>query len=120
MRHAMRRRPLVLVESLPFDRVLKTLGEAAAELVPVVDVAGRFKGIISYDEVKNALYDPSLRGLVIAGDLTTPVDDPLAPDEPVAVALEHMDRYRVNAWPVVEEGRLLGMVRRADVYGLLR
>jgi signal-transduction protein with cAMP-binding, CBS, and nucleotidyltransferase domain len=31
-----------------------------------------------------------------------------------------MDRHRVHAWPVVEDGRLLGMVQRSDVYGLMR
>jgi hypothetical protein len=31
-----------------------------------------------------------------------------------------MDAHRVHAWPVVEAERLLGMVRRSDVYALLR
>jgi Kef-type K+ transport system membrane component KefB/CBS domain-containing protein len=120
VRHVMRRRPQVVTASLPFERVLKALGETGAELVPVLDADGRFEGVISYDEVKSALYDPMLRGLVIAEDLTTPVDDPLPPNAPVAEALERMDRHRVHSWPVVENGVLLGMVRRSDVYGMMR
>jgi CBS domain-containing protein len=118
--HVMRRRPQVLMASLPFERVLKALGETGAELVPVLDGTGRFEGVISYEEVKNALYDPVLRGLVIAEDLTIPVDDPLAPDAPLSEALERMDLHRVHSWPVVAEGCLLGMVRRSDIYGTLR
>ena len=118
--HAMRRRPTTLTEALPFERVLKTLAETHADLLPVLDAEGRFAGIVSYDEVKNALYDPTLRDLVIAGDLATPVDDPLDPDAPLPSALELMDRHQVHSWPVVRDGRLLGMMRRSDAYALLR
>jgi CBS-domain-containing membrane protein len=31
-----------------------------------------------------------------------------------------MDRHRVQSWPVVEEGRLVGVARRSDLYGLMR
>ncbi len=118
--HAMRRRPVTLTVSLPFARVLKALAETHADLLPVLDAEGHFKGIISYDEVKNALYDPSLRDLVIAGDLTTRVDDPLDPEMSVAAALELMDRHQVHSWPVVRDGELLGMMRRSDAYALVR
>jgi Kef-type K+ transport system membrane component KefB/CBS domain-containing protein len=118
--HAMRRRPAVLLESLAFERVLKSLAETHADLLPVVDAEGRFKGIISYDEVKNALYDPALRALVIAEDLTTPVEDALDPNAPLPAALEIMDRHKVHSWPVVEGDQLLGMMRRSDAYALMR
>jgi len=120
VRHAMRRRPVVLLESLAFERVLKALAETHADLLPVVDAEGRFKGIISYDEVKNALYDPALRALVIAEDLTNPVDDALDPNAALPAALEIMDRHQVQSWPVVEGDQLLGMMRRSDAYALMR
>jgi Kef-type K+ transport system membrane component KefB/CBS domain-containing protein len=116
----MRRRPASIAEALPFQAVLKVLAETHADLLPVVDAAGRFKGVVSYDEVKHVLYDPALRDIVIAGDLTTPVDDPLAPDTPLAEALESLDRRGVHSWPVVKEGRLAGVVRRSDAYALVR
>jgi Kef-type K+ transport system membrane component KefB/CBS domain-containing protein len=118
--HAMRRRPRTVSEALPFESVLKSLGETGADLLPVVDHDGLFKGVISYEEVKNTLYDPVLRGLVIAEDLTSAVDDALAADSPLDVALETLDRHRVQSWPVVDGDRLLGVVRRTDIYGLMR
>ena len=57
---------------------------------------------------------------MIAGDLTEPVADPLAPDDSLAVALEHMDNHQVHCWPVVDDGRLAGVMRRADLYSLMR
>lgn len=116
----MRRRPASIPEALPFQGVLKVLAETHADLLPVVDAEGRFRGVVSYEEVKHALYDPALRDIVIAGDLTTPVNDPLTPDTPLAQALEWLDRRGANSWPVVKEGRLVGVVRRSDAYGLVR
>ena len=94
--------------------------ESSAVLLPVVDVEGHFKGVISYEEVKNTLYDPILRDLVIAEDLTSSVDDALTTTTPLAAALEILDRHRVQSWPVIEDDRLLGMVRRTDIYALMR
>ncbi len=118
--HAMRRRPRFVSESLSFERVLKALGETGADLLPVIDHDAYFKGVISYEEVKNTLYDPFLRGLVIAEDLTSSVDDALDPDASLAKALEVLDRHRVQSWPVVKDRQLLGIVRRTDIYAMMR
>lgn len=118
--HAMRRRPKTVDPSLSFERVLKLLAETGADLLPVVDAKGNFKGVISYEEVKNTLYDPVLRHLVIAEDLTSTIDDPLAPDTTLPAALELLDRHRVQSWPVIGDDRLLGVVRRTDIYSLMR
>jgi Kef-type K+ transport system membrane component KefB/CBS domain-containing protein len=118
--HAMRRRPRFVPETLSFERVLKALGETGADLLPVLDHDAHFKGVISYEEVKNTLYDPFLRGLVIAEDLTSNVEDALDPDESLARALEVLDRHRVQSWPVVKDRKLLGIVRRTDIYAMMR
>ena len=120
VRHAMRRRPRLVTEAAPFERVLRALSETGTDLLAVVDSEGGFKGVISYDEVKSALYDPVLRDLVVAEDLTDSIDDSLGPESSLSSALETMDRHRVQSWPVVQEGRLLGMVRRTDVYAMMR
>jgi CBS domain-containing protein len=120
VRHAMRRRPRVVSEGLSFERVLKALGETGTDLLPVVDAHDRFKGVISYDEVKNTLFEPALRDLVIAEDLTSSIGDPLEPESSLAAALEIMDRRQVHSWPVVEDDLLVGMVSRTDLYSLMR
>ncbi len=118
--HVMQRRPQTVSAGLPFERVLKALGETGAEMVPVLDADGCFEGVISYEEVKNALYDPALRDLVVASDLATALPDPLAPDASLGDALAHMDARGVHSWPVVDDDRLVGVVRRSDVYRLVR
>ena len=97
-------------------------GGLATELLlgPHTEVPLRALGVISYEEVKNTLYDPMLRDLVIAGDLTSVVEDPLEPESSLATALEVMDRHRVQSGPGVEDQRLLGSVSRTDLYSLMR
>ena len=120
LRHAMLRRPQTVGPADSFERVLKLLGENDSDLLPVVEPDGSLAGVISYAEVKNALYDPMLRDVVIAEDLTAPVEEPLSPEDSLAVALERMDPQRLQSWPVVEGGKLKGMVRRSDIYALMR
>ena len=120
VRHAMRRRPQTVPPAAPFERVLKILGETDSDLLPVVEESGRLAGVISYAEVKNALYDPMLRNVVIAEDLTTPIEAPLDPEDSLTVALERMDAHQLQSWAVVEDGNLKGMVRRSDIYALMR
>jgi len=93
-------------ESLSFERVLKALGETGADLLPVIDHDAYFKGVISYEEVKNTLYDPFLRDLVIAEDLTSSVDDALDPGASLTKALEVLDRHRVPQ--MMARGNLTG------------
>lgn len=119
VRDVMRRRPEVLPAEAPFSRVLHALAEPGSGDLPVVDAEGRLVGVISYDEVKSTFYDPGLRALLIAADLSVEVPDPLHPGDSLAHALELIDRRGATSWPVVEEERLVGSVRRADVYGLL-
>ena len=120
VRHAMRRRPRVVSEGLSFERVLKALGETGTDLLPVVDAHDRFKGVISYDEVMNTLYEPALRDLVVADDLRSDIGNPLEPESSLVAALEIMDRHQVHSWPVVEDENLVGMVSRTDLYSLMR
>jgi predicted transcriptional regulator len=61
-----------------------------------------------------------LRNVVIAEDLTIAVGEPLAPEDSLAHALARMDQRQLQSWPVVENGILLGMVRRSDLYALIR
>jgi Kef-type K+ transport system membrane component KefB/CBS domain-containing protein len=119
VRHAMHRAPGTARANLTFDGVLKILGEVGSDLLPVVDESEALVGVISFSETKDILYDPSLRDLVIAEDLAQPVCEPLVPNLSLQEALRRMDAMHVHSWPVVEDGRLVGMLKRRDVYSTL-
>ncbi|MDP6370397.1 MAG: CBS domain-containing protein, partial [Planctomycetota bacterium] len=82
--------------------------------------AGELLGLISFQELKDIIYDPHLRDLVIAADLMNPLTRPLEPETSLQEALDLLDKQHAQSWPVTEDGRLYGMLRRQDVYAVLR
>lgn len=119
VRHVMRRAAGVARANTPFAQVLALVSEAGSDVLPVTDHAGNLIGMISFADIKDILYDPTLRTLVIAEDLMQPLEEPVPPELPLRQALALMDSRRVHSVPVCEGRRLLGMLRRSDAYSTL-
>lgn len=81
---------------------------------PVV-TGGRLVGLVGVDDVRRVRQDEWERSRV--GDVMKPVADlqTLPPDADGSVALDALGRPDVDELPIVEEGRLVGMVRRRDL-----
>jgi CBS domain-containing protein len=119
-----------------------SLRDAAAELsrrrvsgMPVVDDDGRVIGVISEADVlakeqsapdqpagaiarllkRDESDDPSRFGAVTVGEAMTKPAVSVEPQWPVAVAADKMLEGGVNRLPVVQQGRLIGIVTRADL-----
>lgn len=106
--------------NLTFDRVLESLSKSGSDVLPVVDDLDHLVGVLSFHDVKDLLYDPHVRELVIAQDLMSPILDALAPDMALAEALTLLDRKNVQSWPVADQGKLVGVLRRTDAYSAVR
>jgi CBS domain-containing protein len=128
------------------ETVLKALREHELQGVPVVNEGGRCVGIITESDLVIAGEDADLHlphyfelfgGLVFieplrhfeerlrkavaatAEDMMTPDPVTIAPDASVEEAARLISRKRHDRIPVVEHGRLLGMVTRIDVLAAL-
>lgn len=119
VRHVMLRAQDKALANTPFEEVLKLVSEIGSDLLPVTDDHGTLLGVISFNDIKDIIYDPHLRNLVIAEDLMKPLEDPVGPEFPLRRALELMDARHVHSIPVVEKGRLIGMIKRKDAYSTL-
>jgi CBS domain-containing protein len=132
----------------PVERVLAVLSEHELHGVPVISDGGRCVGIITeadlvlageeqdlhlphYVELFGGLifleshrhFEERLRKAVAAtaADMMTPDPITIAPDATVAEAARVIAESRHNRLPVVEHGRLVGVVTRLDVLeGLTR
>jgi CIC family chloride channel protein len=120
VRHLARRAPECVRENLPFERVLKAMGEAHLDQLPVVNEDSDLLGLISFQEVKEILYDPHLRDLVNSADLMNTVERTLEPEASLQEALALLDEQHAQSWPVTEGARLYGVLRRHDVYSVYR
>jgi CBS domain-containing protein len=122
----------------PLREVARVLDEHRISGVPVVDEAGTLLGVVSEaDFLVEAQGGPAVvRRSPIArlfgrdGDARSPGDRHFAstaselmtspvitigPDELIADAAALMTKERINRLPVVEEGKLVGIVTRADL-----
>ena len=75
-------------------------------------------GIVTMEELKQCLADPSMAGWVVAFDLMRPAPDKLLPDTSLPDALRHMRETGLECLPVVaaaEPGAYLGMIEMQAV-----
>jgi len=114
---------LVTVEPrAPLTHVLHVLNHKGVRHVPVVE-RGRLVGIISDRDIKSALTlslgpagPDSCRS---AGQIMTREPITIAPMFPVEEAARIMVANRISALPVVDGGRLVGIVTETDLLRLL-
>jgi CBS domain-containing protein len=133
----MTRSVLSVSPETPLKEVARLLVEHRISGLPVVDDTGRVIGVISEGDLlvkeqrRDAIHHRPLarvfgdsaetRQLLAKAEASTAGDAMTAPaitiesDRPVSVAAARMIERKVNRLPVTEQGRLAGIVTRADV-----
>lgn len=84
---------------------------------PVVDAEGRLVGVLSNRDCLGASFGASYHqdlGGTVADHMSSPVET-LTPDRDVIEVAEMFVRGRYRRYPVVEGGRLVGLVSRHDI-----
>ena len=127
----MTRDVVTVAPETPFKEVVQTLENHHISAVPVV-TDGRIVGIVSEadllpkEERLVRRFGPLLEGprhrksrvkgagTLAAEVMTSPVVT-VAPQTALCVAARLMDRHSVKRLPVIEEGRLVGIISRADL-----
>lgn len=106
--HIMTRRVITAGPGMSIGEATRILSECHISGLPVVDEEGRVIGVFSATDAI------SKRGDVV-GDVMTAPAITVEPDtsmEEVAALLSAKD---INRLPVIEEGRLVGIICRADI-----
>jgi acetoin utilization protein AcuB len=116
------RDPVIVGPRATLAQVLRVLNRKGIRHVPVVD-GGRLVGIISDRDVKSALAlsrgPEGAESSRTASQVMTRDPITIAPMFPVEEAAQLMVVNRISALPVVEGGRLVGMVTETDLLQLL-
>ena len=117
--HIMRRNVEVISNRAPFDEVLKALGHSRYDRLPVVNDQNELVGVIKYADIANTLFDPNLRNLVVADNITTNVRLMLNPEDSLEKAMAALKNYPNDTYfLVVEQSNpksLVGIVRHNDL-----
>lgn len=89
--------------------------------LPVVD-GGKLVGIVTKSDLYAALgpvdnvEQYAARGRKAIGAIMTPNPSTVGPDEPLEAAAAVMYRKRISGLPVVEDGKLAGVITESDVF----
>lgn len=134
VRDIMRQDVITVRPETPLKEVARILIEHRISGLPVVDAEGRVLGVVSEGDLivkERETERPRLLGALLggrhlrvelakveartAGDAMTSPPITIEPGAPVRAAAALMIERQVNRLPVVEDGRLVGIVTRADV-----
>jgi len=102
------------------QRARNMLAHLGIDTIAVADVDGRYLGTVTsaaLDHVAasaNQAASPPGAGIV-AGDLASGSLDPVRPDEYLAESLERFLAHPVDALPVVQDGRVVGLLTQSDL-----
>lgn len=118
----MRRSVDGIAESADFNAVVHFVEHSHDNTFPVVDDDRCVVGLIRFDLLNQAFFDPHSDHLVRAGDLATPPDLLLHPSQPVRDAVDLFRQTSDDCVAVVTDDaphRLVATVRRSDLTSLL-
>jgi CBS domain-containing protein len=126
--HVMTRDPVSVAPSARLADVHALFERHDFDAVPVVDGAGRLLAIVSkLDLLKAFIFTTDAIVPPYADIMQRSIDDvmtrqPLTvdPELPLTRVVELMVNTRNKSFPVVQDGRVVGMIAREDVLGALR
>ena len=114
----MRRDVPAIPEDANFDQVVDFVAHSRDVHFPVVDAEGMLKGLISFEEIRDMLFDEGLSNLVIASDLAQEDVRCLAPQDTLEHAVSQFDKCGSSCLPVVDPHdprKLIGLLEQRSV-----
>jgi acetoin utilization protein AcuB len=125
----MTRHPLTVADDTSIDDALHMMRERKVRRLPVVDTAGQMVGIVSDKDLLHASPSPAtslsvyelhylLSKLNVRSVMSSPVIT-VAPDTPLEEAARIMADNKIGGLPVLEDGRLVGIITETDVFKVL-
>ena len=123
VKHVMRTQMETIHEDAPFDKILKFIEHSRYNQFPVVSNDGNFIGLIAFQEIRDSLYDETIRHLIIARDLSIPPKVTVSANTPLGDALQKFTLTDGDFIPVVDnedKNRLVGILRQQDALAAFR
>lgn len=108
----------VIPERMPLGGILALIATSHHDYFPVVDERGLMRGALTFQELREVLFEEGLKDLVVAKDVASPSGASLTPDDTLGTAFSLLAQRDVAALPVMEahdSPRLVGLVKRDDV-----
>lgn len=121
--HVMRTHIDVIHEDTHFDQLLKVIEHSRYNLFPIVNERGELTGMISFQDIRDILYDGLMQGLVIAKDIATPARAFIHSKATINDALDMFEKEKIDLLPVIDDQEtkhLLGILTQRDVLAVFK
>ena len=108
----------VIAEDMPFGEILRHITLSKFSNFPMVNKEGQLTGILSFQDIREHVFDPELDQLVIAKDLATLSVPTVTPTDNLKDALSSLAYGNIEQLPVVDtrdRSKLLGILTRSDI-----
>jgi len=105
-------------EHMPFDMILNIATRSEILYFPVVDGDGKLTGILSFQDLKESIFEEELKKFIVAKDLAYTNVITVTPEDNLDTVMEQFGLRDIDVFPVVSEDdpqELLGMISRRDV-----
>jgi CBS domain-containing protein len=113
----MQRRVDVLAPDAPVHDAVQVMLKRHYPAAPVAEADGSLRGVFSEQDCIKVLAEAVYQGWpagTVASHMTTEVQT-VAPDEDLLTAARRFGDHNVRSMPVVERGRVIGLLTRADL-----
>jgi chloride channel protein, CIC family len=113
--------PVVVVgEKMPLDQLVEVMAHSQQNYFPVVGLDGRLTGILSINDIREVMFEESVRHLIVAQDVATPNVVRVFNNESLQEALDKMVLLNVDELPVVKQAapdEIVAMISKRDIIG---
>ncbi|MAT52820.1 MAG: CBS domain-containing protein [Porticoccaceae bacterium] len=122
VREVMQRNPIFGRCGQPVVEVVETMARHKVMGMPVVDKDGHVVGFISEQDCIQSMLATSYfcEGNPVVDDVMSHTPLTVSPGESVVDLARRMGRDKPKVYPVVEEGKLVGLITRSDILNVLR
>jgi CIC family chloride channel protein len=103
---------------MQFEEIMQLIVRSDQSNFPVVDGAGRLKGILSLTDMRRVMLEKEIHQLVVAKDLATVDVLTVTLEDNLNTALKKMTQAEIRELPVVSKDdsqKVLSMLSRKDV-----
>ncbi|NQU38965.1 MAG: cation:proton antiporter [Lentisphaerae bacterium] len=102
------------------SEVFRSIPDCDSMSFCVLDDAKAVIGIVTMDELKQCLADPSMAGWVVVFDLMRPAPDKLLPGDRLPDAMRHMQETGLSCLPVVTDDEAAAYVGMIEMQAVTR
>jgi len=112
----------IIPENTPLKQIIKTVKEKETSHFPVVNGQNKLTGSVSLNELKSALLEEQLYGIVLAGDIAASIQDVAYANQPLKEAIEILEKKSLDCLPVLDEeegSQVVGLLEYRPLLELL-